>query len=61
MYMNPAIIEMELEHRRQEFIRDAQIRHLREELVHAPNRVWRDVRPLRALFPGRRSQSGVCA
>ena len=61
MYFNPTIIEMELEHRRQEFIRDAQIRHLREELIHVPSRVWRDVLPFRALFPGRRSQCGAGA
>ena len=61
MYLNPAILEMELEQRRQEFMRDAQIRRHREELIHAPNRVWHDIRPLRAFFPGRRSQCPACA
>ena len=58
VYLNPAILEMELEHKRQQLIREAMYRQAHGELVHAPGRTWREARPFRALFHRERPLHG---
>ena len=60
MYLNTAILEMELEQRQAKFARDVKHRHEHGELIHAPGKVWRQIRPFRVLFGDRQPSDGVC-
>jgi hypothetical protein len=58
VYLNAAILELELEHKRQQMVREAMYRQARGELVRASGRTWREARPFRALFHRERPLHG---
>lgn len=50
MYVNPALLEMELKKTREKYIREPHYRYANGELIHASGRTWRETRPFRTFF-----------
>ena len=50
MYVNPALLEMDLHRNRQKYVREPHYRYANGELIHASGRTWRETRPFRAIF-----------